>query len=112
MQLYHYKIGFPKEVVLIYGILNLKYSEHAKRESREDRYGAITLPDSLNTAAVKLIEAEVDGGVMVKGVYRAALNDLNDLVLVVMRDGFVRTVWKNRKNDQHRTLDRARYCRP
>lgn len=111
MSLYHFQVGFPKAVVYIHGVLDLTYSRHALEARLNDRYGVVLLPKQLDVETAKLIEIEVEGNVVVKAVYRIPLNAECDLVLVVGRDGFVRTVWLNRNNDVHRTLDRSKYRR-
>jgi len=111
-ELYHVKLGFPKQAVFIRGTLSLTYSRHALAESINDRYGIIVLPQKLNVENATLIEIEVEMNVVVKSVYRIPLDAERDLVLVVLRDGYVKTVWVNKRNDVHRSLDRSKYRRP
>lgn len=110
-KLYHFQVGIPKELVYKFGIFNLVYSQHAMEQAKQDRYGFVRLPQTLDTNTAKVIEIETDmNDKVTKVVYRVPYSRENDLVLVVMPDRqFVKTVWLNRKNDLHRTLDRAKY---
>lgn len=110
--LYHRDIGFPKSVKHMEGRIMLSYSSHAFNASKDDRYGKITLPKSLNVDLADLVEIEVVGNSVVKGVYRTQHNDKFDLVIVILNTGFVKTVWLNAKDDKHRTLDHSKYSKP
>lgn len=93
----------------------LRYSHHARRAANDDRYGAIELPEFLDSRFAMLIEAEAENGpngpnsLVVKQVWRIRLDDRRDLVLAIQRDGLVRTVWINLKSDTHNTLNRKKY---
>jgi antitoxin component of MazEF toxin-antitoxin module len=110
--LYHKEIGFPKNVKMLSGVLNLRYSQHAARAASDDRYGFMELPETLDVTHGTPVEIEVNFGIITKAVYRAGYDDELDMVLVVQPDGFVRTVWFNKKTDKHKTLDRAKYAKP
>lgn len=109
--LYHYSIGFP-DVERFSGIMKLEYSYHALNASNDDKYGMITLPNILDLldTSTRLIEMEVTNGIMSKGVYRVKYDKTYDLVLVVLRNGRVKTLWLNSVSDKHVTLDRSKYC--
>lgn len=113
--LYHYQLGLPK-VQLPQGVALLEYTGHAKRAANDDRYGVITLPVALDTSAAKVIEVEVDGNAVTKVLYRVSYDHKHDLCLAVIPRRYgawlVKTVWLNRKDDTHRTLDEKRYTRP
>ena len=107
--LYHKEIRLPKisfrdiEVVL-------NYSYHAIEAAESDRFGKVELPYSINFNRVELVEVEIHKGRVNKLVVRKHHDSLNDLVLVVLVDTLkVKTVWLNRKNDNHRTLDARKY---
>lgn len=110
MPLYHRDIGFPCTVILPRGVFRLRYTQHALRECNRDRYGAFEPPDTLDVTAGTPIEIELCNGRVVKAVYRAQFDDEFDVVLVINPDGLVRTAWLNRRDDHHRTLDRAKYA--
>lgn len=60
-----------------------------------------------------LIELEVIGGIPVKIVARQAFDDVNDLVIVILRkEKLVKTCWFNKRDDLHSTLDKSPYSRP
>lgn len=104
---YHYQIGFPKTLSLPTGIVRLTYSYHALNK------GVDSLPDVLNTTRARLIEVETDFfGKVLKVVYRVPYNAVYDLVLAVLPNGFVKTVWLNGKYDNHATLNKNLYCCP
>ncbi len=107
--LYHFSIGFPKDVVKVSGIFKLIYSYHAIKASENDRYGKIQLPTILDVDSALLVEMEVVDGVMVKGVYRVPYDHQCDLIIVMLVDGKVKTVWLNYNSDKHCTLDKSKY---
>lgn len=115
---YHRDIGFPPGTSWPAGTFPLRYSCHARREAREDRLGDFydRLPRHLDMFRCQVVEAQIDGrGRVHLLVCRMPLDVERDIVLVVNTGGpvwFVRTVYLNRRRDQHRTLDRGRYDRP
>lgn len=119
-RLYHTEIGFPKAVTAsIEGAQNrkvripLKYGSHARQEALADRYGKINLPKEIKIENATPIEVEVIDNRINKIVFRQSHDAENDIAIVVlMADGFVKTVWLNRKDDNHRTLNTSKYDRP
>lgn len=117
--LFHADVYLPAWLAAARYTGKLRYSAHARNEAVSDKYGRIELPPALNQAGGRLIEVEaVDGPngpltVASKIVWRQPLDVERDLVLVVMlADGFVRTVWVNLNDDAHRSLNTARYVQP
>lgn len=122
--LYHREIGFPKNWIDLLPRnfspfdVKLKYGSHAREEAFSDRYGSIQLPQylSLKGGGIELFELEIKDGVVVNVVVKMGVrvnhDALNDIVVIFQpRDGFVRTVWLNRKSDSHKTLDASKYRR-
>lgn len=111
--LYHVDIGFPADLKLPRGQLALEYSFHARRAAETDRISPYcSLPGLLDLSA-GIVEVEVKHGKLIKVVTRQPYSEQVDIVLVVMlTTGRVKTVWFNRTNDKHRTLDRSRYAIP
>jgi hypothetical protein len=113
--LYNVAIGMPP--LKLAPMVPLQLSRHAIQAAASDRYGHCNVPAALQTDAATLVELELGPtGMPVKGLFRLDNQDgLNDLLIVVNLDiaswGLVRTVWLNRKSDQHRTLDASRYRR-
>lgn len=93
----------------------LKYTMHAQRAARNDRYGLIALPRELDVTKAQLIEVEADDGPggklteVVKQVWRTALDEKRDIVLAIAYGGNVKTVWVNLRDDLHKTLDESKY---
>lgn len=115
--LYHRNLGLPAGAASLWdGVLDLQYSAHAQAESRGDRYGKLPLFPSVEFEAGDVVEVQVEAGRPVKAVLRVPLDDSRDLVYVLSRPvsgrSFVRTVWCNRANDNHRTLDSSKYVKP
>lgn len=82
-----------------------RYSHHAIEASADDRYGKIELPDSFNLSRMELVELEVVNNRPFKAVVRMHYDYRNDLVVVILLETFVvKSVWLNRKSDNHRTL--------
>jgi hypothetical protein len=115
MALYHFEIGFPQGFVSRIGTVGLNYTQHALNAANTDRYGRLPLPKSIDTNKAICIEAEIDGGHVLKLVYRMQLTIGLDLIIVVVPCGLnfkVKTVWANLSTDKHSTLNRSRYETP
>lgn len=107
--LYHKDIYIPKLTFHKVDVV-LNYTYHAIAAAENDRYGRIELPETINFNLTEIVELEIVNGKVFKFVARMHHDTKNDLVLVVLADGYrVKTVWLNRKNDTHRTLDRSKY---
>lgn len=112
--LYHTEIFLP-EVLRALGKKTLApaITAHAKEAALSDRYGKIELPASVTFSGREIVEAEIDGGAVVKLVVRVAYDATRDLVLAIGfrgADSFIKTAWFNLKSDLHSTLDRSRYA--
>lgn len=115
--LYHKNLGLPKE--LLYKLNHIKevsltYSRHAIIASQSDRYATrrIKLRDKLSFKADDVIELETDAnGSLLKLVVRVSYNADLDIIYVLSRGGFVKTVWLNKKTDLHETLNESKYER-
>lgn len=97
--------------------LPLRYTRHAMSEALADRYGV--LPASAFSTAFTwrsnwfLVEVEADAkGALVKFVVRREVDARRSLVLVVLVDGTVKTLWTNLNSDQHATLVSEKFSRP
>lgn len=121
---YHKDLGFPEDLssrLLPPLHLWLVYTPHAKREIRAEGVMPADLPVKLPTG-YEVVEVEVCGDVIQKWVIRIIdwktlmtwdkRHTTYDLVLAVLLDGTVKTVWLNAKGDTHRTLQRHRYTVP
>lgn len=112
MALYHYTLGFPNGFSSTVGVRKLMYTHHAKNAALTDRYGIINLPTQLDTNNAKCIEVEILNGKVSKLVYRIKYNNAVDLVLVVVpyiTEFKVKTVWLNKIEDKHATLNISKY---
>lgn len=110
--LYHHTLGFPKHIKLPSFGFCLHYGYHAREEALQDRFGEITLPTFATLYKSQIVEIGVDGNTLTKIVSRQPHDDNHDIVIVFNpNDGFVRTVWLNHKNDNHKTLDKSKYRR-
>ena len=109
--LYHKDVFMPRVKFANYNA-PVGYTLHARNAAENDRYGTISLPDTLNLIDGELIELSVLGGAIEKMVMRFAYDGYFDLCVVVMLDGLrlvAKTVWLNDRNDLHTTLDKSRY---
>ena len=114
MPLYHHRTGFPPGLNRPQGRIMLQYGHHAEKAMVTDscRRLADLAPAFLHMDEAQLIEAEItDDGVPTKFLFRLRLTSVHDLCLVVCPDGFVKTLWTDRRSDSHATLDTSRYCR-
>ena len=93
-----------------------KYSQHALRAAKDDRYGeARRLPSYVDMSKADLFEIEVENNKVIKAAVRTDYDDVLDLIIVFMpltKDNFVKTVWFNEKTDQHSTLKHWKYNIP
>lgn len=111
-KLYHTEVFLPAKLKTLPRCrIAITPSEHAKRAAKDDRYGNVPIPSHIEFDGRNIIEAEIDGGRVLKLVVRLALNAVNDVIYVVMPEtGLLKTTWINRRSDLHRTLDRSRYA--
>ncbi len=119
--LYHKALGLPTKLFQQFCDRDWtpEYSFHAQNEARGDRYGGIPLPTVLRFSLHQVVEVEVvDGPRAAKLLVRVPLDATRDLVLAFKPptkydpSGFVKTVWINRNEDTHRSLNLSRYTRP
>lgn len=113
LELYHAQVHLPAAFARPIFEGRLNYGAHAKNAAKSDRYGHFELPECFFARNARLIEAELDTdrNIITKQVWRQQLDSHRDLVLVINRDGFVRTVWINLRSDRHTSLNTARYVR-
>lgn len=90
--------------------MRLNLSRHAVEAAASDRYGQITLPVAITFGGKDIIEAEVlEGGRVTKIVVRLRYNAEFDCCYAIGEGGPLKTVWLNRADDTHSTLNRSRY---
>jgi len=117
-KLYHRELGFPMTFHYPSVLAELEWSKHAEEQSMADRYGAIRMMDALHTDDYIPIEVEydLDNSTIIKMLLRSKSSySGNNVCIVVMPRKprwFVKTVWYNRVNDTHRTLDASKYSVP
>lgn len=112
--LYHKDVFAPAQFFRSPGKLDVRYTMHALRAASEDRYGNLTrfLNSQVNLDDAELVEVEVEAGRPVKWVARFHVDGDLDLVMVIMSNGTVKTVWGNLASDKHRTLQTWKYVQP
>lgn len=113
MLTYHKDIRLPEGFRLPARRVSLAWSVHAKRAAKDDRYGLMTVFDTLMLGECETIEVTIEGRCVRKLVLRTEWDTDHDIVLVVIPETpthyFVKTVWLNHVDDTHRTLDRSKY---
>lgn len=109
--LYHKDVFAPEQYFRSPGVMRLRYGHHAKAAAADDRFGDLTpyLRPYVDIDEAEVVEVEVTNGAVTKRILRVPVRDDLALVLVVMDNGFVKTVWGNRTEDTHKTLHRGRY---
>lgn len=116
--LFHKDIGFPDNINMPDGfhpVMNLTYSEHAKKAATDDRYGEMHLPHRVDIRKAETVEIGVVGRTVTKLVLRFSYSrerGLDIIMVIKPESGFVKTVWFNETKDQHKTLDRSKYMNP
>lgn len=134
--LYHKDLGFPAQsldqvlgktfnIAMLAGsharraLVDDRYLSAAVADGREDMPGRFDatdlLPRSVTVDRGNLVHLEVVNGRVVQALVRVPATKKFDIVLALGLDGartFLRTVWLNRKSDQHKTLNAAAYRTP
>jgi hypothetical protein len=114
MALYHFEIGFPKNLPAFRPVIGLIPSRHAESACWNDRYGVITLPKNFLPGVAKVIEIETDErGNVVKILARQQHNERTDVVYAfLVQSKLIKTAWLQERNDLHKTLRRENYAVP
>lgn len=114
MTLYHVDKRLPDGFRWVpSGTRMLAWSRHADNARHDDQYGIIPKTRSLDLTGTRIIEVETDDdGKVCKVVFRKYFAKGLDVVYVCIpgRVWFVKTVWFNRSNDNHKTLKLSRYA--
>jgi hypothetical protein len=105
---YHKTLFFPKELDLLpKDIEVLHYCGYALERARQRR---IIIPTSVHNCSIP--EIQIEGGKIVKALYRAYHSSHYDICLVMHiinnKPFMVRTVWLN-NTTHHITLDKSKY---
>lgn len=112
-KLWHKDIRFPSFYTAPTHRAKLEWSRHALLAGMEDRYGIIPVFKTLPLGQFETIEVETSGQDVVKILVRGHFDSTRDVVFALKpkRDGgmFVKTVWFQKRNDLHKTLDRSKY---
>lgn len=119
---YHKDIGFPDDLEFPRGfltgghtVISLRYGTHSREEAMKEKYGVLQLPQRIDLKKADIFEVGTKPGsnVIEKVCVRMQHDSEKDIVIVVMiPSGFVKTVWANLRNDDHKTLNRANYKDP
>jgi hypothetical protein len=111
---YHTAKGLPP-LPLPQGLFPLTYSKHALARAQEKDIWLHRLPAFLDTQLCELVDIETEDGRLIACAYRRHWTNTTDLVLVCQVDTMpwlVRTLYTNRKEDRHPTLNLDSYCTP
>ena len=116
MRYFHREVYMPKTVRFSSATFSLRYSRHAAEEAQGDRLGDLTmlLPTTYRIDPAQVVEAGMPDGhaIVTHLLVRIPAAPGVDLCLALApnEEGLtVKTVWANRSNDSHRTLDTTRY---
>jgi len=112
---YHKDVFLPPSLLAAVATLDfslLHYSRHARLAALEDCVQVHELPRSLTLADWTVVKVETVAGRVSGLLIRRPLTAdprLHIVLAIAVPDMVVRTVWVNRANDNHKSLDRARY---
>lgn len=111
MDLYHSEIRLPDGFVAPTARVALEWTRHADRARLNDRYGEIPRFKTATLGRLSVVEVGVEGGRVVKILFRGRLDNERDVCMVLIPGKVwrVKTVWVNLRTDQHGTLDRSKY---
>jgi hypothetical protein len=112
--LYHKDIGFPESLKIPYGIVNLRYSHHARQRFKWKYREQIILPSYVRISESNVVEAGTeDGECCSKLMVRIAYDNRQDMCVVLNPySGKVITLWINNKQDRHDLFDKTKYNQP
>lgn len=113
--LYHRDVYIPewmKEKIPLN--IRVEFSKHSINELENDRkrynIKVINIHRNLNFSLDDIIEVEEENGEITKVVYRQNYNGLYDIVYAInMKDFIVKTIWLQKSDDKHSTLQRGKY---
>lgn len=112
MTLYHKDIRLPDGFTWPKsGTRMLAWTRHAE-DARYDERGIVPKSRKIDLTGTTVVEVEVLDGKVSKVVFRKSWSKGLDIVYVVIpgRVWLVKTVWFNRSDDNHKTLDHSRYA--
>lgn len=113
--LFNVQLGYPRWLkgTIPTGKKTIVFGEHA-RERMFDK-GGLRLPSSciFDFSLFRVVEIETAGRIITKMVVRKTHNDEFDLCMAIIPKTkgvwFAKTVWLNRVDDNHSTLDTSRF---
>lgn len=131
---YHREIGFP-DIEKPTGKFEVRATDHARRESNDDKYGTFNLPTRINLTEEmyerdpKEATADTPGEKTLPHVFEISVDDVREQVSVVCarthydeeRDiiliirpykNTLVTAWINLKGDKHHSLNKDKYENP
>ena len=86
-------------------------TRHALNAAATERFGAFSIPDSILFDGSKIVEADVEDGVLTKLVVRISHNENYDAIYIfTVPERRLKTCYLNAVDDLHRTLDPAPYA--
>ncbi len=115
---YHRTIGFPSELQLPKGIINFRFSNHAKEAIKDDKYSKESLKVSsyLNLAYAEIFEVIIENNALKKFVCKTPYNETHDIsmsIAIYPNQVFLLcTCWLNEKGDNHKSLNKLLYDKP
>lgn len=117
MDLYHADIRLPDNFSrLPDSEVELKWTHHAINASNTDRYGHIPRYNKILLSGCDVIEVGMEEGKVVHLLLRANFGQgdrdiLFALAPIAGKPWTVKTVWFNKRNDRHKTLNKSRYMK-
>lgn len=128
MPIFHKKVGIPDKVIVPEGKIYLEKTKHAEKEAKDSRYlekdeEKLDIPDSISLTEENVFEIETDENSIIEKIgCRVDYDSDRDLcmALAAPEGGMfsptskwaVKTVWINRVDDAHNTLDKSKYDSP
>lgn len=115
MELYHKDIRLPANFRLPAASVDLKWTRHATEARSNDRYGYVPAYKRINLREAEVIEVGISSGILVHLLLRLRYDGRKDVLMAVCpiarKPWVVKTVWLNRVNDKHRTLNKSIYMK-
>jgi hypothetical protein len=116
MNLYHKDIRLPPHFRgLPAATVQVKWTRHAEDARSNDRYGYIPKHERLNLREAETIEVGIEDGRLVHLLLRMPYDGKRDILFalrpVAGKPWVIKTVWLNRTNDRHKTLNKSRYMK-
>lgn len=110
---FHRQIGFPDEIDLPNGRIEINPSDHSRNRSENHKHGEFDIPDEVYVHKDDIVELKTKNRTLWRYLIRISYNTEYDICIVLqVTTGEVVTAWRNKVTDTHESLDTSKYDHP